>query len=132
MLYISEAAMFDVEYARWLEEHHRLVCELRAAIQEHIHENDLRMFVDKFLAQIDQLMHLKSLVAKSDIFHLVSGMWVTPAERCFMWIGGFKPSELIKVTYNITRLYNIFAVKKKKHYIILIKPMVQFSHVNVS
>jgi transcription factor TGA len=100
MLYISEAAMFDVEYARWLEEHHRLVCELRAAIQEHIHENDLRMFVDKFLAQIDQLMHLKSLFAKSDIFHLVSGMWVTPAERCFMWIGGFKPSELIKVTYN--------------------------------
>ncbi|WJX83952.1 bZIP transcription factor tga10, variant 3 [Trifolium repens] len=93
----SEAAMFDVEYARWLEEHHRLVCELRAAIQEHIHENDLRMFVDKFLAQIDQLMHLKSLVAKSDIFHLVSGMWVTPAERCFMWIGGFKPSELIKI-----------------------------------
>ncbi|CAK8543323.1 unnamed protein product [Lathyrus sativus] len=93
----SEAAMFDVEYARWLEEHHRLVCELRAAVQEHIHEDELRMFVDKFLAQYDQLMHLKSLVAKSDIFHLVSGMWVTPAERCFLWIGGFKPSELIKI-----------------------------------
>ncbi|XP_050911100.1 bZIP transcription factor TGA10 isoform X1 [Lathyrus oleraceus] len=93
----SEAAMFDVEYARWLEEHHRLVCELRAAVQEHIHEDELRMFVEKFLAQYDQLMHLKSLVAKADIFHLVSGLWVTPAERCFLWIGGFKPSELIKI-----------------------------------
>lgn len=94
---ISEAAMFDVEYARWLEEHHRLVCELRAAVHEHISENELRMFVDKFLAQYDQVAQLKSLVAKADIFHLVSGMWVTPIERCFMWIGGFKPSELIKV-----------------------------------
>lgn len=89
--------MFDVEYGRWLGEHHRLVCELRAAVQEHLPENELRMFVDNFLAQYDHVINLKSFVAKADIFHLVSGMWKTPAERCFMWIGGFKPSELIKV-----------------------------------
>ncbi|KAK7345112.1 hypothetical protein VNO77_15563 [Canavalia gladiata] len=93
----SEAAMFDVEYARWLEEHHRLVCELRAAVQEHVHENELRLYVDNCLAHYDQVMNLKSLVAKTDVFHLVFGMWKTPAERCFMWIGGFRPSELIKI-----------------------------------
>ncbi|XP_027350993.1 bZIP transcription factor TGA10-like [Abrus precatorius] len=93
----TEAAMFDVEYARWLEEHHRLVCELRAAVQEHLPENELRLFVDNCLAHYDQVMNLKSLVAKTDVFHLVSGMWKTPAERCFMWIGGFRPSELIKI-----------------------------------
>ncbi|KAL2320833.1 hypothetical protein Fmac_029802 [Flemingia macrophylla] len=93
----SEAAMFDVEYARWLEEHHRLVCELRAAVQEHLPENELKMFVDNCLAHYDQIMNLKSLVAKTDVFHLVSGMWKTPAERCFMWIGGFRPSEIIKI-----------------------------------
>ncbi|XP_014495476.1 bZIP transcription factor TGA10 isoform X2 [Vigna radiata var. radiata] len=93
----SEAAMFDVEYARWVEEHHRIVCELRAAVQEHLPENELRLFVDNCLAHYDQVMNLKSLVAKTDVFHLVSGMWKTPAERCFMWIGGFKPSELIKI-----------------------------------
>nr|CAD1821680.1 unnamed protein product [Ananas comosus var. bracteatus] len=27
----SEAAMFDVEYRRWLEEHHKLMLQLRAA-----------------------------------------------------------------------------------------------------
>ncbi|XP_020212658.1 bZIP transcription factor TGA10 isoform X1 [Cajanus cajan] len=96
----SEAAMFDVEYARWLEEHHRIVCELRAAVQEHLPENELRMFVDNCLAHHDQVMNLKSLVAKTDVFHLVSGMWKTPAERCFMWIGGFRPSELIKIILN--------------------------------
>ncbi|KAG4913036.1 hypothetical protein AAZX31_19G131600 [Glycine max] len=93
----TEAAMFDVEYARWQEEHHRIVCELRAAVQEHLPENELRLFVDNCLAHYDQVMNLKSLVAKTDVFHLVSGTWKTPAERCFMWIGGFRPSELIKI-----------------------------------
>ncbi|KAG6427043.1 hypothetical protein SASPL_111282 [Salvia splendens] len=42
------------------------------------------------------VINLKSMIAKSDVFHLVSGMWKTPAERCFMWMGGFRPSEVIK------------------------------------
>ncbi|KAG4130114.1 hypothetical protein ERO13_D09G123100v2 [Gossypium hirsutum] len=95
-----DAALFDMEYTRWLEEHHRLMCELRAAIQEHLPENELRIFVDNCLAHLDQVMNLKSMVAKTDVFHLVSGMWKTPAERCFMWMGGFRPSDLIKVILN--------------------------------
>ncbi|KAK9921748.1 hypothetical protein M0R45_030245 [Rubus argutus] len=93
----SDAAVFDMEYARWLEEHHRLMCELRAAVQEHLPENELRLFVDNTLAHYDEVMNLKSMVAKTDVFHIVSGMWKTPAERCFMWMGGFRPSEVIKI-----------------------------------
>lgn len=93
----SEAAMFDVEYGRWLEEHHRLVCELRAAVDEHLHENELRLYVENCLAHYDQVINLKNVLARTDVFHLVFGMWKTPAERCFMWIGGFRPSELIKI-----------------------------------
>ncbi|OAY43156.1 bZIP transcription factor TGA10 isoform X2 [Manihot esculenta] len=96
----SDAAVFDVEYTRWLEEHHRLTCELRAAVQEHLPENELRLFVDNCLAQYDEVMSLKAMVAKSDVFHLVSGMWKTPAERCFIWIGDFRPSDLIKIILN--------------------------------
>ncbi|RRT64062.1 hypothetical protein B296_00010353 [Ensete ventricosum] len=95
-LHIDEAT-FDMEYARWLEEHHRLMCELRRAVQEQSPENELRMLVDICLAHYDQMMHLKGAVIKSDVFHLISGMWMTPAERCFMWMGGFRPSELIKM-----------------------------------
>ncbi|KAF7844195.1 bZIP transcription factor TGA10-like isoform X2 [Senna tora] len=38
--------MFDVEYGRWVEEHIRLVCELRAEVQEHplLRENELGLF----------------------------------------------------------------------------------------
>ncbi|KAL3533891.1 hypothetical protein ACH5RR_007412 [Cinchona calisaya] len=93
----SDATVFDMEYSRWLEEHHRLMCELRNAVQEHLPENELRLYVDNCLAHYDEVMNLKSMIAKSDVFHLVSGMWKTPAERCFMWMGGFRPSELIKI-----------------------------------
>ncbi|KAJ8900077.1 hypothetical protein K2173_024193 [Erythroxylum novogranatense] len=96
----SDAAAFDMEYARWLEEQHRLTCELRAAVQEHLPENELKLFVDNCLAHYDVMMNLKGMVAKTDVFHLVSGVWKTPAERCFMWMGGFRPSELIKIIMN--------------------------------
>ncbi|KAI4302481.1 hypothetical protein MLD38_038219 [Melastoma candidum] len=66
------AMTFDVEYARWLEEQNRQINELR----------------------------IKSSAAKNDVFHLLSGMWKTPAERCFMWLGGFRPSELLKLLVN--------------------------------
>lgn len=97
-LHLDEAT-FDMEYARWVEEHHRLMCELRRAVQEQSPENELRMLVDICLAHYDQMMHLKGAVIKSDVFHLISGMWMTPAERCFMWMGGFRPSELIQVPF---------------------------------
>jgi transcription factor TGA len=103
--------MFDVEYGRWLEEHHRLVCELRAAVDEHLHENELRLYVENCLAHYDQVNNLKALLARTDVFHLVYGMWKTPAERCFMWIGGFRPSELIKVHKCNTNL-----IKEKRNY----------------
>ncbi|KAI3984327.1 hypothetical protein MKX01_011281 [Papaver californicum] len=96
----SEAAVFDMEYARWLDEHHRIMCELQAAVQEHLPENELRIFVENCLAHYDELIGLKNMIVKSDVFHLFSGMWKTPAERCFIWMGGFKPSELIKMLLN--------------------------------
>ena len=106
-----DAAVFDMEYGRWLEEHHRLMCELRAAVQEHLPENELRIFVDNCLAHYEQMINLKSMVAKSDVFHIVSGMWKTPAERCFMWMGGFRPSEIIKVLiYQLTHYTRYFLV----------------------
>ncbi|KAL3534254.1 hypothetical protein ACH5RR_002715 [Cinchona calisaya] len=93
----SDATVFDLEYQRWLEEHHRLMSELQNAIQEQLPENQLRLFVDNCVAHYDEVMNLKSTITRSDVFHLVSGMWKTPAERCFMWMGGFRPSHLIKM-----------------------------------
>eukprot|EP01018_Ginkgo_biloba_P038090 Gb_28830 [translate_table: standard] len=94
------AAAFDMEYGHWVEEQNRQICELRAALQAHVTDIELRILVEGGMAHYNELFRMKSVAAKSDVFHLVSGMWKTPAERCFMWMGGFRPSELLKVIYN--------------------------------
>ncbi|OEL35694.1 Transcription factor HBP-1b(c1) [Dichanthelium oligosanthes] len=91
------ALPFDMEYARWLEEHNKHVNELRAAVNAHAGDNDLRGIVDSIMAHYDEIFRLKGVAAKADVFHVLSGMWKTPAERCFMWLGGFRSSELLKL-----------------------------------
>ncbi|XVE52314.1 hypothetical protein DITRI_Ditri02bG0113200 [Diplodiscus trichospermus] len=91
------AMAFDVEYARWLEEQNRQINELRTAVNSHASDAELRMIVDGIMAHYDEIFKLKSNAAKADVFHLLSGMWKTPAERCFLWLGGFRSSELLKV-----------------------------------
>ncbi|XP_015866377.1 transcription factor HBP-1b(c38) isoform X2 [Ziziphus jujuba] len=94
------ALAFDVEYARWLEENNRQINELRAAVNSHAGDTELRTIVDNVTAHFDDIFRLKGIAAKADVFHILSGMWKTPAERCFMWIGGFRSSELLKLLVN--------------------------------
>ncbi|GJY15172.1 transcription factor TGA9 isoform X1 [Tanacetum coccineum] len=93
----SGAAIFDMEYTRWLDDDQRHMAELRKGLQSHLADGDLRIIVDNFVAHYDEIFRLKSVAAKTDVFHLITGMWTTPAERCFLWMGGFRPSELIKM-----------------------------------
>ncbi|VFQ72890.1 unnamed protein product [Cuscuta campestris] len=91
------AAMFDMEYGRWLEEDERHISELRTAMQSHLSDEDLRVIVDGYISHYDEIFRLKCAAAKSDVFHLITGMWLSQAERCFLWMGGFRPSDLIKM-----------------------------------
>lgn len=86
-----------MEYARWVDEHQRFLNDLRSAINSQMGDNDLHLLVDGVMAHYDELFRLKSMGAKADVFHMLSGMWKTPAERWFMWLGGFRSSELLKV-----------------------------------
>ncbi|CAL4889418.1 unnamed protein product [Urochloa decumbens] len=102
-----EAAWFDMEHARWQEEHGKMMRHLRAALEAAEHaaaapapaadDAQLRQLVDAAAAHHTVLVEIKAAVARADAFHLVSGAWVSAAERCFFWIAGFRPSELIKV-----------------------------------
>uniref|UniRef100_A0A7N0T199 Uncharacterized protein n=1 Tax=Kalanchoe fedtschenkoi TaxID=63787 RepID=A0A7N0T199_KALFE len=94
------ALAFDAEYTRWLEEHNKQINELRAAVSSHAGDTELRTIVDNVTAHYDDIFRLKDTAAKADVFHILSGMWKTPAERCFLWIGGFRSSELLKLLVN--------------------------------
>ncbi|KAM7272838.1 hypothetical protein ACFE04_027502 [Oxalis oulophora] len=93
----SGAAIFDMEYARWLEDDNRHMSELRTGLHAHMSDSDLSLIVDGYISHFDEIFRLKGVAAKADVFHLLTGMWTTPAERCFLWMGGFRPSELIKM-----------------------------------
>ncbi|CAA6659526.1 unnamed protein product [Spirodela intermedia] len=93
----SGLAAFEMEYGHWVEEQNKYRCELRAALQAHISEIELRILVESVMSHYDELFRIKAAAAKADIFYLMSGMWKTSAERFFLWIGGFRPSELLKV-----------------------------------
>ncbi|KAK4762187.1 hypothetical protein SAY87_030071 [Trapa incisa] len=91
------ALAFDAEYARWLEEQNKHISELRNAVNSHVGDAELRTIVDSSVSHFEDIFRLKGNAAKADVFHILSGMWKTPAERCFMWIGGFRSSEILKL-----------------------------------
>ncbi|KAF8055379.1 hypothetical protein N665_0431s0015 [Sinapis alba] len=91
------AMAFDAEYRRWQEDKNRKMKEMSSALDTHASEAELRMIVDAVLAHYEELFRIKSNAAKNDVFHLLSGMWKTPAERCFLWLGGFRSSDLLKL-----------------------------------
>lgn len=101
---MSPGAMaFDAEYARWLEEQNTHINELRIAVNSHASDPDLRIIVEKVATHFKNLVRLKDTAAKDDVFLIFSGMWKPPAIRCFMWIGGFRPSKLLKLLVDSLR-----------------------------
>ncbi|GAV59309.1 bZIP_1 domain-containing protein/DOG1 domain-containing protein [Cephalotus follicularis] len=93
----SAIASFEMEYARWIDEQHNKISELRTALQAHISDVELRILVEDGLNHYSNLFRMKADIAKADVFYLMSGMWRTSTERFFQWIGGFRPSELLNV-----------------------------------
>lgn len=91
------AALFDMEYARWLDDDSKRLAELRGGLQAQLLDGNLGLIVEECMQHYDELFQLKAALARADVFHLLTGSWVTPAERCFFWMGGFRPSELLKV-----------------------------------
>ncbi|KAL7599627.1 transcription factor TGA2.2 [Lactuca sativa] len=91
------ASSFHVEYSRWLDEQNRRISELREAVSSHAADGELRLIVDGVITHYEDIFRIKGDAAKADVFHILSGMWKTPAERCFLWLGGFRSSELLKL-----------------------------------
>ncbi|CAL1378083.1 unnamed protein product [Linum trigynum] len=93
----SGIATFEAEYGHWLEEQQKHVSDLRAAVTSNISDGEMRVLVEASLNHYYELFRMKGAAAKADVFYVMSGLWKSSAERFFLWIGGFRPSELIKI-----------------------------------
>ncbi|KAI4386462.1 hypothetical protein MLD38_004393 [Melastoma candidum] len=91
------AIVFDVEHARWLDKHWHLVDDLKSGLSTQMNDSELRIIVDDVMIHYDEVLKLKKVAMKADVFYVLSGMWKTPTERCFIWLGGFRSSELLNV-----------------------------------
>ncbi|GER47589.1 bZIP transcription factor family protein [Striga asiatica] len=90
-------ATFEAEYGQWVEELNRQISCLGNALQSNVGDMELRLLVDGGIRHYFDLFVMKSTAAKADVFYIMSGLWTTPAERFFFWIGGFRPSEILRV-----------------------------------
>ncbi|KAL0285849.1 UNVERIFIED_CONTAM: Transcription factor TGA1 [Sesamum angustifolium] len=90
-------ASFEMEYGHWVDEQNRQISDLRNALHSDIGDMELRIFVESGIRHYLDLFTMKATAARADVFYIMSGLWKTPAERFFLWIGGFRPSELLKV-----------------------------------
>lgn len=88
---------FEMEYGHWVEEQNIQISDLRNALQSNVRDMDMSILVERGLKHYADLFAMKATAARTDVFYLMSGMWKTTAERFFLWIGGFRPSELLKV-----------------------------------
>ena len=77
------ALAFDMDYVRWQDDHIKQINELRAALNAHASDDDLRRIINSFMAHYYEAFRLKGVAAKADAIHVPSGMWKTPIERCF-------------------------------------------------
>ncbi|KAG2711795.1 hypothetical protein I3843_04G087000 [Carya illinoinensis] len=88
---------FEIEYGNWVEEQNRQIRALRNALNADVPDMKLRILVENCRHHYIELFRMKETAAKADVFYVSSGMWKTSAERFFSWIGGIRPSELLKV-----------------------------------
>lgn len=80
-----------------MEEQNRQISDLKNALHSDMEDMELQIFVDGGMRHYFELFAMKVTAARADVFYIMSGMWKTSAERFFLWIGGFRPSELLKV-----------------------------------
>ncbi|MFS7912945.1 putative transcription factor bZIP family [Helianthus anomalus] len=91
----SGVVAFEMAYDLWVATQQKKDNELKEVLQSQVSELELRMFVDSGLNHYYELFQLKVNVAKADVFYLMNGLWRSPIERFFQWLGGPRPSELL-------------------------------------
>ncbi|KAL5195606.1 Transcription factor TGA4 [Glycine soja] len=97
---IDGRTTFVMNYGRWSEKRKRLISEIRSALNVHndqVLDDKLLFLIDTVMKHYFELFEMKTSAANLDVFSVVSAIWCTTAERNLLWIGGFRPSQLLQV-----------------------------------
>ncbi|KAH6558291.1 hypothetical protein KP509_1Z070500 [Ceratopteris richardii] len=95
---------FEKFYVRWIEEMKRLFKHLRAKLQQNdcsLEEGEISALVHSCHSHYCEYMSEKIKLCKEDASFVVAGMWRTPLEAGFLWMGGWRPTTAIVLAYSL-------------------------------
>ncbi|CAH9146567.1 unnamed protein product [Cuscuta epithymum] len=88
---------FEKEYRDWVEEQNRQIDNLKNALHSEVSDIELGILVEACKSHYINLLRKKATAAKADVFYIITGLWKTPIERLYLWIGGVRPTEILKI-----------------------------------
>ncbi|XP_071726259.1 transcription factor TGA2.3-like [Rutidosis leptorrhynchoides] len=62
--------------------------------------------LDEIFSHYNKLFQMKREAAQIDIFNIIHGCWMPHTARCIMWMGGFRPSDVIELIMNHVEMLN--------------------------
>lgn len=95
---------FEQFYVQWIEEMNSLFNSLRAALQQSKTEDEVGSLVQACYSHYSHYMEQKMKICQEDASYVVAGMWRTPLEAGFMWIGGWRPTTAVVLAYSLMGL----------------------------
>ncbi|XP_071739923.1 TGACG-sequence-specific DNA-binding protein TGA-2.1-like [Rutidosis leptorrhynchoides] len=96
---------FNKQYNDWFVEHHQRILHLRRRLIGEFVEDDILPIVENILSQFYTIFNIKKNAAKVDVFSILYGTWMSPAHLSTMWVGGFRPTDMLKLISNHIEIY---------------------------
>ncbi|XP_071740563.1 transcription factor HBP-1b(c38)-like [Rutidosis leptorrhynchoides] len=97
---------FTKIYSDWFEEHQRLILTLRKKMMSNFNVSAIIPTLDAIFSHYNELFQKKRTASQINIFSILYGVWMPPPARCIMWIGGFRPSNVIELLINHVEMSN--------------------------
>ncbi|XP_071688315.1 TGACG-sequence-specific DNA-binding protein TGA-2.1-like [Rutidosis leptorrhynchoides] len=104
-MFIAYPINFNKQFNDWFTEPRQRIMQLRRRLIGEFIEADIFSIVDNTLSHFYTIFNIKKNASKNHVFTIIYGSWMTPAQRCTMWIGGIRPTDMLKLIKNHIELF---------------------------
>lgn len=92
---------FEKFYIEWQEEMKFQFSALRDALQQSKTEEEIARLVQACYSHYIEYTKEKIKLCQEDVSFVVAGMWRTPLEAGFLWMGGWRPTTAVVLAYSL-------------------------------
>lgn len=92
---------FEKFYVQWLEGIKSRLSALSHALQQSKPEDEVASLVHACYMHFSDYMNEKIKICQEDASFVVAGMWRSPLEAGFLWMGGWRPTTAVVLAYSL-------------------------------